>query len=51
MIVQAAPGETREQFIRRVVATANPLSPTERQRVRQMLPPVRRSPQAVSKAA
>ncbi|UUV29112.1 hypothetical protein NQK81_30620 [Amycolatopsis roodepoortensis] len=50
-MLQAEAGETREQFIRRVVATANPLSPTERQRVRQMLPPVRRRDQAVSKAA
>ena len=39
---QARPGETREQFIARVVRTAHPLSDAAMSRIRRLLPPVRR---------
>lgn len=39
---QARPGETREDFIARVVRTSHPLSDAAMSRIRRLLPPMRR---------
>ncbi|MEV6879559.1 hypothetical protein [Amycolatopsis sp. NPDC051128] len=41
MILRKQPGETREEFIRRVVDTAPPLSDSAMAVIRRLLPPVR----------
>lgn len=38
---RARPGETREEFIARVVRTARPLPDTRMALIRRLLPPVR----------
>lgn len=40
--VQKRPGETREEFLARIVANARPLSESRMALIRRLLPPVRR---------
>lgn len=47
---QARPGETREEFIARVVAAARPLPDARMALIRRLLPPVRR-PATTTEAA
>jgi hypothetical protein len=41
MILRCQPGETREEFIARVVRSAPPLSEAAMSEIRRLLPPVR----------
>lgn len=40
MILELRPGETREQFIARIVAASRPPTPEELADLRRLLPPV-----------